>query len=267
MLAKNETREVSRVILSDDVSFDLYCEDWPKEENRIYEPDIIHAILKFARPGDCCIDAGASIGYHTMLMAKMVGANGEVLAFEPDPNYFTKLRANIELNDAKNVTLLPIPLWDEAVEMPFYVIDPVGDYADYQGLSSFVHYNHPPSTEIKTITQPLDKLVGSAQIRLLKIDCEGSEEKILRGAQQLLRRGVAAVIVEFNYKIMPLVRSSDRIMRDYMHDLGYDCFFLHLDGKSPTYIPPDTAITVGGDRFVWNALFARRAMVEELWRA
>lgn len=257
--------DVSHVFINHDVQFDIWREDWGVDENRIYEPDIIYALLNFLRPGDCCIDAGANIGYHTLLMSKLIGEEGEVIAFEPDPNYFSKLKDNMELNYVKNVALFTVPLWSCVAEMPFFVIDTSKEeYSKYAGLSSFVHYGYPPSTPVRVTTQPLDNLIDSkAHIRLIKIDCEGSEEKILCGAEKLLtRNGVDYVIVEFNFKILPAVKSSDRSIRTYMHNLGYDFFFLHPEGNkfAPTYIPPDIVINLKGNSFIFNGLFARRGL-------
>ena len=105
-----------------------------------------------------------------------------------------------------------------------------------------------------------------SHIRLLKVDCEGSEEHILHGAEKTLKRGIDCVIVEFNYKIMPLVGTSDQVIRDYVHSLGYDFFFLHKDGRiPPSYIAPATKITVEGKGFVFNGMFTKVKTVEEVW--
>jgi FkbM family methyltransferase len=267
MLDKTQ-REVNHVHVTEGVEFDLHREDyWQPGENILYEPDVIRTLLKFLRPGDHCIDCGASLGYHSLIMSRLVHGEGNVLAFEADPRYYDKLNANLDLNDVNNVVTLPTALWSSVDDKSFFVIDEEKSGTEFAGLSSFIHYAKPPVNEIAVTTQPIDALVDKDEhFRVIKIDCEGAEEFILRGAEKLLLRGVDCVIVEFNYKIMPYMETSDRAIRDFMHMLGYDFFFLYKDGQPPAYIAPDININVSGTGFHFNGMFAKRELVEDLWK-
>ncbi len=55
------------------------------------------------KEGDVVLDLGANIGYFTLIAAKLVGVNGKVYAFEPDPTNFSFLKRNVEINNYKNV--------------------------------------------------------------------------------------------------------------------------------------------------------------------
>ena len=59
---------------------------------------------------------------------------------------------------------------------------------------------------------------------MIKIDCEGTEPKFCCGAHDMLRRGVDCVILEFNYFIFNNTGRSDRVIREYMAELGYEMF-------------------------------------------
>ncbi len=67
-------------------------------EQGIWEPYESSLVQQYLQPGDVFLDAGANIGYFTVLAAASVGAHGHVYAFEPEPRNFQLLRYNVELN-------------------------------------------------------------------------------------------------------------------------------------------------------------------------
>ena len=60
-----------------------------------YEPDIGWLLMRALRPGDFAIDVGANVGFFTLMMAKLVGPEGKVLAVEPGPDNMKKLGSNL----------------------------------------------------------------------------------------------------------------------------------------------------------------------------
>lgn len=239
-----------------EISFDMLCSEDHllqfQNVNYIYEPEVIAAFLHFVRPGDICIDAGANLGYHSLLLSRLVGPAGEILAFDPDPNCIAAIKANAKLNGIENICPLRMALWSDATEKPFNI-------ASVSGYSSFLEYIDIQKEKISLLTARLDDIINlDAHIRLLKIDCEGSEERILHGAIELLRRGVDCVIVEFNFKIMPQFGSTDIAIRQLMDGLGYDFFVLNLDSSPPLHVPVDIKITLAGDKWHYNWMFCKR---------
>jgi len=70
--------------------------------NGIWEPLETNLIKNKIKEGDIVLNIGANIGYYTLLIARLVGSNGKVFAFEPDLNNFKILKKNIEINNYKN---------------------------------------------------------------------------------------------------------------------------------------------------------------------
>src|SRR3989344_3364089 len=69
----------------------------------VHEPYQTEIIMKNVKRGDVVLDVGANIGYYTLLFAKLVGPEGIVFAFEPDPTNFSILKKNVETNNYTNV--------------------------------------------------------------------------------------------------------------------------------------------------------------------
>lgn len=248
------------------IRVDLYCSEHHLREYRrqtsesyIYEPEVIGAIVNFVRPGDVCIDAGANIGYHTLLMAKFAGPNGKVLAFEPDPDCKEKLRRNFALNDVDDICEhIPAALWSANSEAAIF-------YVNECGYGSFLKFRNADQTETIVKALALDNIIrDGVAIRLIKIDCEGAEQEILKGANRLLRsERVDAIIAEFNFAFS----YNDKEIRQYMHDLGYDLFYLNGFGKLPQLIPLEATIQGGlNGRFHFNGLFCKQNWLRDNWK-
>ncbi len=261
----NDTIHTEIVCGGRHIGFDLWCSEACLQEhlntNYIYEPEVTAAILNFVRPGDFCIDAGANLGYHSTLMAKLVGKDGLVLAFEPDQDCFEKMQRNFLLNEVDDICFPnPVALWNEDYQSFAFFIGPCG-------YSSVVRYSALAQTASSVQTRALDNIINSdVHVKLLKIDCEGAEEKILHGAEQLLRRGVDAVIVEFNYELMECWKDGDKPLRKFMRNLGYDFFYLFDDGRFPEWILHDVPIRRGEGHYHFNALFTKRNFLQEHWQ-
>lgn len=134
-----------------------------------------------------CVDAGANIGYHSILMARLA-QSGTVYAFEPtDTHDF--LVSNIEANNASNVTPLRLGLSDRS----------------FRGEESiFRIWGHDPEvTEVEFVT--LDEFavrVGLERLDLIKIDVDGFDLEVLWGAESVLKRFQPTVIVELNHALL-----------------------------------------------------------------
>ena len=78
-----------------------------------YEKEVTLLMQNYVAVGDTVLDIGANIGVHSLNLAKMVGKTGKVYAFEPIPFLREKLLANIKLNQASQISIIPVALSDE----------------------------------------------------------------------------------------------------------------------------------------------------------
>ncbi|MDD5428145.1 MAG: FkbM family methyltransferase [Candidatus Omnitrophica bacterium] len=133
------------------------------------------------RRGGIIIDCGAYIGEFTLYAAKAVGENGKVIAFEPDPDAYEKLSANISLNNLKNVILIKKGVWSKTDKMKF-----VGGT---QSGNLFADKLNDNTISYEVIVTSLDDELGDLgiiKVDFIKMDIEGAEIEALKGARKIL---------------------------------------------------------------------------------
>jgi FkbM family methyltransferase len=142
-----------------------------------YELDVWRALMGELRAGDTFVDVGAFIGLYTIAVGLRLQGSGRVIAFEPDAHNFSLLQEHVELNGLEGqIDLHRAAVSDKAGQSHFL--------ADGSCEARFA----PPSRNTMIIdVVTLDGALAGNQIDILKIDVEGYEEMVLRGATNLLR--------------------------------------------------------------------------------
>ncbi len=152
------------------------------EEQGIWEPFEGELFRQLLRPGDRCLDIGANIGYFSVLAAECVGEEGEVFSFEPEPANAALLRENIALNGLQDRCYIEeLALADSSGEASLYLSD--DNFGDHQLQADTARQQ----VTIKLL--PGDDFFRShpGPARLVKIDTQGSEHRVVRGLLQYLR--------------------------------------------------------------------------------
>jgi FkbM family methyltransferase len=155
------------------------------------EPEI-ELLTRLLRPGDMAVDVGAYLGTHTIPLARAVGPRGAVLAFEPQPVAMQLLNANLAGNAITNVKLSPT-LCGAAhgfARLPTLNYDAPGNF----GGTAFAPTSDPAVERLPMA--PLDDLVPGDRLRLIKVDAEGMEAAVVRGARGLIDRFRPILYVE-----------------------------------------------------------------------
>jgi FkbM family methyltransferase len=195
--------------------------------NRDIDPDL-NALLSTLRPGDIAYDIGANIGVFSVLMAKMVGADGQVVAFEPLPGVFEHLRANITLNALTNVRTLCIALSDVAGTSSMHT----ADESVLSSLESPAGADHRTEQIRMEIGDRLRAFEGLPIPCAVKIDVEGHESSVLRGLHETLRRPECRLVCcEIHPPILPPGVTEETVLAQ-IRDLGFGDVRIH---KFPTW--------------------------------
>jgi len=197
---------------------------------RLWEPFETRLCLALVGPGAVCVDVGANLGYFTVLAAARAGAGGHVYAFEPDPENFALLSANVSLNGlVARCTLSSLALSDRAGEGCLYRSDDnLGDHQVYPGDGER------PAESIRLARG--DAVLGSAvdAIDFLKIDTQGSEAAVLAGLLPLLARQPRppAILVELTPFSLALAGSSGRALVEALATLALPFWIVdHVAGR------------------------------------
>lgn len=176
---------------------------------------------RIVRPGDTVMDIGANIGLVTVWLADLVGPAGKVYAFEPNPNLHTGLQSTLLRNRLSNVVLNTVALGKERTMLELRVPQ------DNVGKASLVRHSElDVSAVFQVPVVPLSDIVteqGIKSIRLIKIDVEGFEAEVFKGAEQVLRTiRPEAILFEMNESegMGPLSEQPVfKILRDF--DYGF----------------------------------------------
>lgn len=159
-----------------------------------WNPDEYRAFRAAVRPGTTVLDVGANVGAYTLVFATWVGEHGRVFAFEPAPDSCEGLRAHVALNGFEDrVTIVEAAVSGSAGRAPF-AIHPSG------GASSLALGSVANATQISVPTDTIDGVCKAYGLlpAVIKIDVEGAELDVLKGARNVLALPGLAVFVEFH---------------------------------------------------------------------
>jgi FkbM family methyltransferase len=182
----------------------------------VYERGTAAIMRRIVRPGMVVADVGAHIGYFAVLLARLVGSEGQVFAFEPHAGNRAILLENVRRFG--NVTVIPSAVADRPAESTLYESEgPSGTHSLYAGRYA--------SKEAKTSVTTLDLSVGGQKLDFVKIDVEGGEIEVLQGMREQLRTSRdIQIILEFSPSVL-LSRGVDPEMHlIQLADLGLTCY-------------------------------------------
>lgn len=235
----------------------------------IYEPDVAHVMLRALHDGDVAVDVGANVGFFTVMLATLVGAQGRVVSFEPGPDNLPRLQRNIAASGVENVTIVPQPASDSAGPTLFYLNSDISgghalwDPGQFPGNTKSLAQQRIVDVTATTLDAELARLNLPAP-RLIKIDTEGADHRVLIGATGLLRdHSVPYIVAELHDFGLEQLGSSQQALRRFMAGFGYATFALYYDGSPPKLIPPETRLQ---SRHFLNLLFSTVEDVGRLWQ-
>jgi FkbM family methyltransferase len=212
--------------------------------------------------GDCFIDIGAHVGCFSLLAATLVGTRGRVISFEPEDLNYEQLRENIALNEFNHVRAYHLGLGSEREERAFFVnLDNDGGHALWDvGLHQFNIKSRATPLIKKMEVVSLDSILIKEQpeeLKLIKIDTEGSELRILQGATDtIIKNKVPYVICEVNRFGLQQMGTNEQDLRSFMEDIGYDTYLM-VNGQELRIMRLSKDQFVKSE-YVFNLLFIRR---------
>lgn len=192
------------------------------------QPELTAFVRRTVGAGDSVVDVGSHIGYFTLLFADIVGAEGRVDAFEPLSSSYRLLEQNVAENGLDDaVRMHPHAAYDRVTEVSLG-IDPID-----HGRTSI--RDEEEETETAT-TVTLDETVDG-DVDFVKIDAEGTEDRVIAGMDGIIAESRPTVAVEYN----PTRWDPEAVARPF-RERGYEMEWIVTGGETePVRRLPDAA--------------------------
>lgn len=188
----------------------------------VYEPELAAVCVANLDATRDAIDVGANAGLYTNLMARQL-RGGRVLAIEPAANALAKLRSNVKRNGIEAHTLI-----FEGVASDRECMRTLKIVAGKEEYSSVGTLAHPSVADERVETVDVQSTTIDALVRrhaldpgFIKIDVEGTEHEVLRGAEATLRKHRPVVLSELSAHLLARNGTSASAVVEYMQSLGY----------------------------------------------
>ena len=162
-----------------------------------YENEFIEVMRRYLKRGDTCVDVGGHLGYYCLLMARIVGPQGRVISFEPVQENMAVLKENVALNGISNIELVNCALGERPGTLS--LIRPKNFELSWTpSVRGYSVEGDRDSVEVNV--DMLDAFLsrGGHKPSIIKIDVEGAELDVLRGATETLRTTRPAVLLEIH---------------------------------------------------------------------
>ncbi len=239
-----------------------YCRTWLKFHDLIMMTVHEEDLVQLFRPakGDIVVDVGACLGRYTLTSSNLVGENGRVIAIEGDPSHYEMLNKNLKLNKVSNVTAINCMVGSKDMHL---IVGSENEYHEYLTvISKDMHTNYQQNSyrefdetgkaqigntfvHLNTLDSLLIKEHKISEINWMKIDVEGAELEVLKGAHNILSNSkrikllieihginklykpIVEILRSNNFKIIyekddPRYRCEDRIGSKYIIAQKFD---------------------------------------------
>ena len=183
-----------------------------------YEPEMEALLRAVLRPGDSFVDVGANEGVFTVLAAQICG-DGTVVAVEPQSRLLHVLHRNLEINGCTRVTVRALGLDAKPGWLRMYLRPSTNP-----GASGLNRRRLDVLSELVPVST-LDAVVETARlgsVRLVKVDCEGAEDRVIAGSGGLLSaQRVTFLALEFHPTVGPDGLARSRALHESLRSYGY----------------------------------------------
>lgn len=215
----------------------------------VWEPHITRLIKDMLSPGDIFLDAGANIGYYSILAASFVGRSGLIIAFEPSSTNYEYLMRNIAVNGLTNVKAYKYGLWNADIRKDMvHETNMLGGTRISSEASSY-------SLKEQIQCVSLDRFgLDLSGLKLIKMDIEGAEPFALEGMQDTLKHSEPDIILEINrYWLRHSFSKDASDIWELLTDLGYKIYIVPWSSdireietlsELESLLPPDGVIDI-----------------------
>jgi FkbM family methyltransferase len=184
----------------------------------VYESAESQAIRKHLRPDTLFIDVGANIGLHSIRASIDMPPGSSVLAIEADEATYRILEENVKQNSqAQHIQLRQAVLWSSATTIEWH-----GQQLEHgHNHASAVLSDSRHAVKSETLDSIVSEVAAGKKVGVIKIDVEGAELEILRGARNILSNQKPTLILEIDDRMLARNAASGSDLRAYLRNMGY----------------------------------------------
>lgn len=219
----------------------------------VHEKGITDYVFSTIKKGDFVVDLGANIGYYTLIFAKLVGQEGQVVSFEPEISNFKILQKNIRKNHYNNTKIENSAVSNKNEKTKLYL--------SKMGTGTHRLFEAPiidnGVTQIVNVTTLDDYLKNNGMmqnISLIKMDIEGSEFNALQGMETILKTSKELkIIMEYAPFALKEAQTDPKELIDYLDSFGFSFKYFEKNSLTPKDTNRDYLKTrAEGDTGVWG---------------
>jgi len=196
-----------------------------------YEAELRALMRRYLAPGGVAMDVGANVGWHTLLMAQLVGPGGRILAVEANPSVRERLAEHLQANRVTNVTIVPSALGNQVGVLRFLAppVDSMGAGDGHVAGEKDKDSRHIVEAEVTTLDVVVER-EGLRRLDFVKIDVEGFEWPVLQGASATLAKFRPIVCFEFDAVYTGRGEGKASLLRGFFGDLNYELSVITRNG-------------------------------------
>ncbi len=224
---------------------------------RYYQGELTAVFRQLLRDGDTHLDVGANIGCTVLIAASVVGERGKVIAFEPNPAVYERLKNTIVENRLSFVHALNCALGQDDVQMQLHI--PFGTSGAASLTGSIRGECRAVQVEVRNGEECVSDMIGDSENIFAKIDVEGFEHDVLKGLGEVLPKRIGALCVEITDSLLRRRASSAEALYSFLTDRGFRPYHLRYVRNrfsSEYYLDPATAPK---DETQYDAVFLNKA--------
>lgn len=197
---------------------------WRQYESGVVEPEVKRPMSELLYPNNLVIDIGGFCGDTSLYAHSLVGDSGQVISVEPDPYLADIIRRNVKLNGLTNIEVLNIAVGKQSGELPAKAV--LGDTREA--------YRSEIDSDSRIHVQTLSDIISDIGTKpdLVKVDVDGAEYEVLRGARDIL--GQCPILLELhNEEMLQQWDETTNLIFDSVSDVHY----MGAQGLSPNRYP------------------------------
>ena len=209
--------------------YKCYCRTWNRFNDlaimTTHEDDLLQHFCP--TKGDTVVDVGAYSGRYTLTSSNLVGENGRVVAIEGDPSHYEMLNKNLKLNKVTNVTAISCMVGSKDMHL---IVGSANNYLTVSSKDMHTNYQDDSYKEfdetgraqmgnttvhLNTLDNLLIKLHGISEVNWMKIDVEGAELEVLKGAHNILANSKRIKLLIEIHDVNKLYKPIVEILNSY----------------------------------------------------